>query len=129
MPALRDAPDAPLGRTCDPTLPERRQSAEEYLPTVGVGQWAIDSEPRTRGSDGTPHGSLDCVVIHADDLADLHPHLKLRRNSGCCRRDGLNGPNLACPTCGAEVGTLVDDCWTYSEVRLEPHRIGAVPAA
>ncbi len=109
-------------------LPERRQPAEEYLPTVEVGRWATDPEPLMRGPNGTPHGTLDCVVIHADDLADLYPHPDPRGSSGCCRRDGLDGPNLVCPTCRAEVATVLDDCWTYREVRLEPHRITAVPA-
>ena len=108
-------------------LPERRQPAEEYLPTVGVGEWAIDPEPRSRGDDGEPRGSHNCVVVNLDDLLDLGSHPDHFRSSGCCRRDGLDGPNLICPTCGAEVATAVDDCWTYREARLQPQRVRAVP--
>jgi hypothetical protein len=85
-----------------------------------MGFWAVDAEPIARSEAGEPVGSLACPLLNADDLLELERHRDPRRSSGCCGRDGLDGPNLVCPRCLTEVATIRDDCWSYVEVRLEP---------
>jgi hypothetical protein len=36
----------------------------------------------------------------------------------------MDGRNRVCP-CGAEVATLVADCYTYQELRLDPEHVRA----
>jgi hypothetical protein len=48
------------------------------------------------------------------------------RMSGCCGPSGIDGPNLLCAACGAEVGTESSDCWTVHEVVLEPAAVEPV---
>ncbi|WP_336026544.1 hypothetical protein [Geodermatophilus sp. FMUSA9-8] len=105
-------------------LPARQPLAgPAYAATVAPGQWAVDPEPAFRTGRGEPVGSGGCFVVHPDELLALPPHADPRRSSGCCGRDGLDGPNVVCPGCGAAVATVLDDCWTYREARLEPQLV------
>ncbi|MFI5529400.1 hypothetical protein ACIA8O_12755 [Kitasatospora sp. NPDC051853] len=61
----------------------------------------------------------DRFVLHPDDLPGTAPHPDEDRLNGCCRLDGLDGPNLVCAACGAEVGTRESDCWTRNQVLLD----------
>ena len=102
-------------------LPERREGPfPSFLPTVEPGEWAVDPEPAGVGPHGEKYGAWNCAVLNPDDLLDLPPHPNGARSSGCCGRDGCDGPNVICPSCGAEVATVRDDCWSYVEARLEP---------
>ena len=104
-----------------PSLPERvEDDFPGFQPTVPPGSWALDPDPMFWDSAGRPTTTKGCAVLNATDMLDLTPHPDLRRNSGCCGHDGLDGPNVVCPSCGNEVATLRDDCWSYVEVRLEP---------
>jgi hypothetical protein len=50
--------------------------------------------------------------VNPADLGDAVRVTKLSdRLAGCCGESGGNGPNRLC-RCGAEIGTLRDDCWT-----------------
>lgn len=96
-----------------------------YRPTVPVGFVAVDPDPVSSYQDGgaaTP-GTVGCYVVNPDDARLLVRHPDPRRSSGCCGHDGLDGPNRVCPSCGAEVATLRDDCWSRVETRFEPQRI------
>lgn len=58
--------------------------------------------------------------LHPDDVAGRVQDTKQGvRLSGCCGLAGLNGPNQLC-ACGAEVGTLINDCWTAHIFVPEP---------
>ena len=106
-------------------LPERVEAQyPNYHPTVPVGSWALDTEPPSSISSKVVHGGWP--VLNPDDLLDL-PAYPQGRNSGCCGRDGLDGPNVVCPVCGGEVATVRDDCWTYVEARLEPQAVTYEP--
>jgi len=109
-------------------LPVAKQTDEiSYEPTLAVGTWAIDPEPRLRTADGEPASTSGCLVINPEDARDLKPHPEPRRSSGCCGHDGLDGPNCICPGCGAAVATLSDDCWTLVELRFEPDAVRVIP--
>ena len=110
-----------------PTLPVAKQLDEvSYEPTLSVGTWALDPEPRLRTADGAPASTPGCLVTNPQDAPDLPPHPEARRNSGCCGHDGCDGPNRICPGCGAAVATLSDDCWTLVELRFEPDAVRVV---
>jgi hypothetical protein len=112
-----------------PTLPARQPlDGPAFAPTVPVGRWAIDPDTVSQTADGERIGTPGCLVVHPDDLLELPPHPEPRRSSGCCGRDGMDGPNLVCPGCGAAVATVHDDCWTYHEARLEPQLVTHRPA-
>jgi len=58
-------------------------------------------------------------VVNLADLVGTRPSPDGRRLSGCCGRDGLDGPNLVCVN-GHEVGTEKSDCWMpHAAVLLE----------
>ncbi|MDH6578225.1 hypothetical protein P3T29_003887 [Kitasatospora sp. MAP5-34] len=38
----------------------------------------------------------------------------------------MNSSNRICP-CGAEAATLIADCWTYQELRLDPAHVRTEP--
>ena len=96
-----------------------------YEPTVPSGFMAVDPHPVSTYQKGgaAKAGTVGCVVVNPDDARRLLRHLEPGRNNGCCGHDGLDGPNRVCPSCGAEVATLRDDCWSRVETRFEPQRI------
>jgi hypothetical protein len=73
-------------------------------------------------SDG-PSGT---VVLAPGDTRGTR--LVLERAAGYCRGiDGRDGPNLACLGCGLPVGTRIDDCGHWQEVRLLPQAVVRLP--
>ncbi|OLZ49965.1 hypothetical protein [Amycolatopsis keratiniphila] len=46
----------------------------------------------------------------------------------CYGVDGRSGPNLACASCGLEVGTRIDDCSRWQEVRFVPDSVRFEPS-
>ena len=110
--------------------------------TLPEGTWAFDAEPpawaprdKARFDPEKPPGLLtdrpvgvwNCPVLNKVDLLDLPSHPDSWRSSGCCGRAGGDGPNVVCPSCGELVATIMDDCHTRQEVRLEPERVIACP--
>jgi hypothetical protein len=55
-------------------------------------------------------GSAGCPLINLGNLVGTRNHPDPRRNSGCCGRDGTDGPNLLCER-GHEIRTEKSDCW------------------
>ncbi|MGI5250850.1 hypothetical protein [Actinacidiphila glaucinigra] len=80
--------------------------------TVAVGFFSPDPDPYA------PAGSVATWVINPLDGVLLRPHTDPARLYGCCRPDGLDGPNLLCARCGSEVGIERADCWTEYDIRL-----------
>ncbi|TWG01421.1 hypothetical protein [Kitasatospora viridis] len=80
--------------------------------TVVAGATAVDPDSCTRA------GAAATWVINPLDGVGLRPHTDSSRLYGCCRRDGINGPNLLCAGCGSEVGIEISDCWTEHDIRL-----------
>ncbi|MFF2078375.1 hypothetical protein ACFVXG_26915 [Kitasatospora sp. NPDC058162] len=80
--------------------------------TVALGSVAADPDPYV------PAGAIATWVINPLDGVQLRPHMDPARLYGCCRRDGLNGPNLLCACCDSEVGIEISDCWTEYDIRL-----------
>ncbi|WP_441250539.1 hypothetical protein [Kitasatospora sp. McL0602] len=69
-------------------------------------------------------GPRNTVVLHPDDA----PHLQRSpdaKHVGCCGCHGQEGKNRTCP-CGAEVGTVISECYTAYELHLDPGQIRAV---
>jgi hypothetical protein len=56
-----------------------------------------------------------------DLLETVHLTQKQQFLNGCCGPDGGDGPNQICE-CGAEIGTIMSDCWT-------PHAFIPAPKA
>ena len=81
-----------------------------------------------RMTSGTYAASLEMngFVLNPDDVksTDLHPDP--HRQGGCCGLDGLNGPNLICARCGAEIGTKESDCWTQQQVVMLPEAVSLI---
>jgi hypothetical protein len=105
-----------------PAMPEPTQASPwdvGYLPTVREGAWAVDPDPVAWRGD-VPTSTRGCFVVNPADAVGTMPSDDPTRNNGCCRHDGLDGPNLLCSGCRREVATLRDDCWSPVEVRFEP---------
>lgn len=64
-------------------------------------------------------------LINLDDRFGLGYHPEARRHSGCCGRDGCDGPNQVCE-CGAEVATEVSDCWTSYFAHFETDAVALI---
>jgi len=64
-------------------------------------------------------GSAGCPLVNLADLVATRHHPDPRRNSGCCGRDGCDGPNLLCDR-GHEIGTEKSDCWMAHAAVLLP---------
>ncbi|MEO3746097.1 hypothetical protein [Plantactinospora sp. B5E13] len=123
--------------------------------TIRRGFFAIDPEPfgapfvPADDQDDCPHampglakivdgvfvlsaGPRNTIVVHPDDAHSLRPHPEDSRLTGCCGPNGTEGPNLVCP-CGAEVATLMADCYGPRELHFDPYRVSSsedeVPAA
>lgn len=106
----------------------------DALPRVRRGTFALDPEPfgpplepladhsRIVGAAG-PRGT---ILVHPADVRGLRRHPDLRRLNGCCRLDGLDGPNLVYGHCGNEVATEQSDCWvSWHDLRLQPDAVTA----
>jgi hypothetical protein len=100
--------EVPLPDPDDARAPYEMPDGQECPPRMRPGTFAVD------------RGAGSSVVLCPADVRDLRPiHGKGRRN-GCCGPDGMDGPNLACAGCGAEVATESADCWTWQQVVLLP---------
>ncbi|MFI6449548.1 hypothetical protein [Kitasatospora sp. NPDC050543] len=89
--------------------------------TIPRGRYAIDPEPFTHPRVPAPPGD---IVLNPEDAVGLVEHPDEHRSQGCCGPEGLSGSNRLC-RCGAEVGTLLADCWTACELRLHPALVRA----
>ncbi|MBO4209109.1 hypothetical protein GSF22_24380 [Micromonospora echinofusca] len=69
-------------------------------------------------------GPRDTIVVHPDDASTLRLHPEGDRLIGCCGPNGTEGSNQVCP-CGAEVATLMADCYGPNELHFDPHRVSA----
>ncbi|MFE9428621.1 hypothetical protein ACFYNO_37400 [Kitasatospora sp. NPDC006697] len=65
-----------------------------------------------RHGAGTFRRGPDGYQLDPADHPGTAPHPSSSRRNGCCGLDGMDGPNLVCGGCGAEVGTEQSDCWT-----------------
>ncbi|MER5642859.1 hypothetical protein ABT095_38755 [Kitasatospora sp. NPDC002227] len=103
--------------------------------TMARGTYAVDPDPfgapyvaptnpapDAPANVRVPGGPIGTFVLHPEDATGLLPHPDRVRSTGCCGPDGMSGHNRVC-SCGTEVATLVADCWTYQELRLDPERV------
>lgn len=98
-----------------PPTPEKFTGDRLGLPLLDQGTFAIS--PATRS-----------IVLHPDDAPGTLPHTAPGRNNGCCGPDGLDGPNLLCGGCGAEVAIQQTDCWLEHLIAVAPEA-GEISAA
>lgn len=106
------------------------EDGQECPPRMAPGTFAVNPElagrPYVESSDDdgrtvlVPGGPRNSIVLCPADVRSVQPiHGKGRRN-GCCGPDSMDGPNLACADCRAEVATEFGDCWTWQQVVLVP---------
>lgn len=57
-------------------------------------------------------------VLNPDDVTGASAHPDPGRRNGCCGLDGLDGPNMVCASCGAEIATQQSDCWTQQQITI-----------
>ncbi len=69
----------------------------------------------------SPHTGV--FVLNPDDISGAARHPDCGRLNGCCGLDGLDGPNLVCDACGAEVATQQSDCWSQQLIALIPDAV------
>jgi len=108
--------------------PDPPETPGDVRPRVAPGTFTRDPEhfgppyvSEPTGRYRVSAGPVLTVLVHPDDVRSLRLHPDLTRLNGCCRLDGLDGPNLVCEGCGAEIATEQNDCWvTWHDVRLEP---------
>ncbi|MFD4668906.1 hypothetical protein ACFWNN_04175 [Lentzea sp. NPDC058450] len=105
---------------------------EPPVPRLDRGTFALDPDPFGPPSEPSPDnpqihvwaGPRETVLIHPEDARNLRRHRDRSRLNGCCDLDGLDGPNLVCGNCGAELATERSDCWvTWHDVRLQPEAV------
>ncbi|MEV7548648.1 hypothetical protein AB0N89_03380 [Amycolatopsis sp. NPDC089917] len=134
----------PVSRVALPVHAHSRYGHSLLPPLMRAGTYAVDPEPfgaprrpwnetdaEARGifapvaslSDG-PAGSI--VLAPGDTRGTVL--IPERCGGDCFGVDGRDGPNLACARCGLEVGTRLDDCSLWQEVRLVPEAVRREPA-
>jgi hypothetical protein len=69
----------------------------------------------------SPHTGV--FVLNPGDISGVARHPDRGRLNGCCGLDGLDGPNLVCDACGAEVATQQSDCWSQQLIALIPDAV------
>jgi hypothetical protein len=90
---------------------EETRGTREFLPArMTSGTYAVGPE-------------VNGFVLNPDDVKGTELHPEPHRGGGCCGLDGLNGPNLVCARCGAEIGTKESDCWTQQQVVMLPKAV------
>jgi len=57
------------------------------------------------------HQNIGGFVVNVDDVVQTRLTTAGKRLAGCCGLDGMDGPNLLCDQCGAEVAIKKTDCW------------------
>ncbi|MFD5704210.1 hypothetical protein [Streptomyces lasiicapitis] len=67
----------------------------------------------------------DVFILNPNDITGVTRHPDRGRLNGCCGLDGLDGPNLVCDACGAEVATQQSDCWSQQLIALIPNSVMA----
>jgi hypothetical protein len=82
--------------------------------------------PRMARGDYANSEELGGLVLSPDDVAGASLHPDSRRRNGCCRLDGLDGPNLVCASCGSEVATQQSDCWSQQQITILPDAVRPV---
>ena len=100
------------------TAPEHK----DQMPLTQRGTAFKSYEPlrRTLGEKTDPLEFVPQVWVNPEDLLDVVRLTKDgRRLNGCCGLDGCGGPNQLC-VFGAEIGTLMSDCWTPHVFVAEP---------
>ena len=95
------------------SIPSSWPNDRQAFSDPGTAVRAQEPYVRNVGDGPTPHlGHTPIDFVHPDDLTDtLRLTEKQGYLNGCCGLDGCDGPNQLCQ-CGAEVGTLLTDCWT-----------------
>jgi hypothetical protein len=119
----------------DVRRPYEMDDGGECPPRMGAGTFAYDPEPsrfswridKERGDRvRVPGGPVRSIVLSPGDVRGTRPIKGKGRRNGCCGPDGLDGPNLACTRCGAEVAIESADCWTWQDVVLDPRLVEEV---
>jgi hypothetical protein len=104
----------------------------EAVPRLEPGSFAVDPEafgPPSVPTADDPNvlmsaGPRGTILLNPGDIRNVIPHPDLHRRNGCCRLDGLDGPNLVCAGCGIDVATEQSDCWVnWLDIRLEPDAV------
>lgn len=85
-------------------------------PRIAPGTFAV-AEPDERELGG--------LVLARIDVIGTRYIRSPRRMSGCCGPSGIDGPNLLCGGCEAEVGTESSDCWLPHQVVLKSDAVVA----
>lgn len=67
------------------------------------------------------HQNVGGYIANVEDVLHTELTKDASRLSGCCGFDGMDGPNLLCDQCGAEVATKKTDCWMPHCVLFEPN--------
>jgi hypothetical protein len=116
-------------------FPEDAETHEDNAapePRVRRGTFALAPDPFGPPYEPSPHspqihvpaGPRATVLVHPDDVQNLSRHPDPSRLNGCCHLDGLDGPNLVCTGCGAEIATEQSDCWvSWHDLRLQPQAV------
>lgn len=99
-------------------------SFEDGKPLTRAGVAFNSSQPMLWSADEGQTAPLHFAPQHwlhpLDVDASVEPVDNPCRLNGCCGLDGLNGPNMRCRNCKAEVGTRQNDCWTCDVFIPEP---------
>lgn len=89
-------------------------STEDGKPYVPLGM-------TIQNDDSFFHQSVGGYIANVEDVLHTRLTKDARRLAGCCGLDGMDGPNLLCDGCGAEIAIKKTDCWMPHCVLFEPN--------
>jgi hypothetical protein len=105
---------------CKTRLSEDVRLAAADERNTNDGESYVPQGAAIQEDDSFFHQNVGGWILNIADVVKTHPTTAQRRLSGCCGLDGMDGPNLLCVHCEAEVATKKTDCWMPHCVIFEP---------
>jgi hypothetical protein len=107
-------------KECGARLSEELRLADGSERNTEDGKAYVARGATIQNDDSFFHQNVGGYVANVEDV--LHTRLTEAANrlNGCCGLDGMDGPNLLCDQCGAEVAIKKTDCWMPHCVIFEP---------
>jgi hypothetical protein len=107
-------------RRCRTRLSEEVRLGGTAERNTSDGQAYVPRGTTILDDDSFFHQNVGSYIVNVNDVVHTRLTGIQRRLAGCCGLDGMDGPNLLCDHCGAEVATKKTDCWMPHCVIFEP---------
>lgn len=113
-------------KQCGACLSEELRLANSNECNAEDGKAYVARGTTIQNNDSFFHQNVGGYITNVEDVLHTHLTKDVRRRAGCCGLDGMDGSNLLCDQCGAEIAIKKTDCWMPHCVLFEPNATRAV---